>query len=150
MPKLEHILCPVDFSETSGHAFRYAVLLAEQFGARLTVLHVIEEAPLFAGFESMPAMNVLEEAEQAARRQLEELAAGAPARVETMLIRGGTYKSIVSYAEEHAADLIVMGTHGRSGLEYAFFGSVTERVMRRSPCPVLIVPPPKSGQEERK
>jgi len=147
------ILCPVDFSDTAVHAFRYACALAEKFGAELTVVHVIEVTPVFAGLEGMPQLNLYAEAEQAAQRQLQELTQGASAKPKTEILRGGTYKSILAYAEEHGSDLIVMGTHGRSGLEYAFFGSVTERVMRRAPCPVLIVRPPRAaekGHAERK
>jgi len=141
MVALRKILCPVDFSETSRHAFQYAVLLAQKCAAELTVLHVVEDVPLFTAYAGVPETAIRDEVEKSARKELAELVGSidpGSGQIRTQLVRGTSYKAIVRYAEEHKADLIVMGTHGRSGLEYAFFGSVTERVMRRAPCPVLI------------
>jgi nucleotide-binding universal stress UspA family protein len=94
--------------------------------------------------------TILQEAEKAARRELAELIAGVKAenvRIRSDVIHGRVYKAILQYAALQKADLIVMGTHGRTGLEYAFFGSVAERVIRGAPCPVLIVPRPR-GREQ--
>ncbi len=142
--QIQRILCPVDFSETSQRALAYALGLAQAAGAELIVVHALEEAPLFAAYAGPQAGSILAEAENAARRELAELVADATlpaARLRTEILRGKIPQAILEYAEQQQADLIVMGTHGRSGLEYAFFGSVAERVIRRARCPVLIVPP---------
>ena len=147
MTSVRKILCPVDFSETSRHAFDYAVLFARQASAELIVLHVVEDAPLFTAYGGIPDLNFKDEIEKSARKELAALVAGKEAgglRIRTDLAHGPTYRTILKYAEEQHADLIVMGTHGRSGLDYAFFGSVAERVIRRAPCPVLIVRHPES------
>lgn len=141
MVKVARILCPVDFSETSRHAFEYAMLLAGKCRAELVLLHVLEETPLPTAFGTVPQVEVLDQVKRSALAQLEQLAAraatGAPVRFE--LVSGQTHKTILRIAEENDFDLIVMGTHGRRGLDRAFFGSDAERVIRRAPCPVLIV-----------
>ncbi|MCL6566334.1 MAG: universal stress protein [Acidobacteriia bacterium] len=142
--RIQRILCPVDFSETSRQAFAYALGLTQATGAELIVVHALEEAPLFAAYAGPQANTILAEAEKAARRELAELVADTPlpaTRLRTEILRGKIPQTILEYAEQQQVDLIVMGTHGRSGLEYAFFGSVAERVIRRARCPVLIVPP---------
>jgi nucleotide-binding universal stress UspA family protein len=147
MVALRRILCPVDFSDTSHHAFQYAVLLARQMGAELVVLHVIEEAPLFTSYGGLPNLDFPREREDSAQRDMTALVSAADAhgvRIRTQVLHGSNYKAILRFAEENQMDLIVMGTHGRSGLDYAIFGSVTERVMRKAPCPLLIVRPPGS------
>ncbi len=149
MVTVQKILCPVDFSETSRHAFDYALLFAQSIGAELILVHAVEDVPLFATYADPQMDAILQEAEKAARRELAELIADVKAenvRVRSDIIRGRVYKAILQYAEEQEADLIVMGTHGRTGLEYAFFGSVAERVIRRAHCPVLIVPHPGSQE----
>lgn len=140
---LHTILCPVDFSETSRRAFDYALLLAELSSAELIVVHAVEDVPLFTAYAGPQMDSILQEAEKAARRELAELIAGVKAenvRIRTDVIHGRVYQAILQYAKQQKADLIVMGTHGRTGLEYAFFGSVAERVIRGAHCPVLIVP----------
>ena len=142
MIAVRRILCPVDFSETSRHAFEYAVHFAKQCEAELIVVHATEDTPLLTNFGGMPDLNFKSEVEASARKEMAAWVAGCnpgAMRVRTELIRGATYRAILKFAEEQHADLIVMGTHGRSGLDYAFFGSVAERVIRRAPCPVLIV-----------
>lgn len=142
--RIQRILCPVDFSETSRRAFAYALGLAQATDAELIVVHALEEAPLFAAYAGPQANAILAEAEKAARRELAELVADTPlpaTRLHTEILRGKIPQTILEFAEQQRVDLIVMGTHGRSGLEYAFFGSVAERVIRRARSPVLIVPP---------
>ena len=153
---IRRILCPVDFSETSREAVEYALVLANKCAAELVIVHVVEEAPLVAAYSGLPEIEVGEEVEKLARKELADLAAGhassnVPLRSE--LLRGGTAKTIERYAAEQHMDLIVMGTHGRGLLDHAIFGSVTEHVMRRAQCPVLIVRHPAgraSFQAERK
>jgi universal stress protein A len=156
MVDFRRILCPVDFSETSRHALGYGVALAQKCGAELIVLHVVEDVPLLTAYAGVPEMELLETAEKSARAELAQLLAGLPAgggAGQSDVVRGKSHKAILEYANKVRADLIVMGTHGRSGLDHAFFGSVTERVIRRAPCPVLIVRHPSvlgGAQAERK
>ncbi len=154
MVGFRRILCPVDFSETSRRAFEHAVWCARTFGAELTVLHVLELAPLAVAYEGMPDVDFRGEAERIARQEMEKLLASADVsdvHLASAIVHGATYKAIAEYAVAQPADLIVIGTHGRSGLEYAFFGSTAERVMRSVSCPVLVVPRPRNpGESKRK
>ncbi len=138
------ILCPVDFSEGSRRALDYAGLLARRCDAELIVLHAVEDAPLFTTYGPIPDLSVKGELESNTQRDLLALAAGTEiesGKIRTEVIHGPSSKAILQYAEQQRVDLIVMASHGRSGLEHAIFGSVTERVVRRAPCPVLIVRP---------
>lgn len=139
---ISKILCPVDLSDASRRAFEQAAHLAQKCDAELIVLHVMEEAPLFTTYGGVPDVGMQGETERMARTDLESLAATAPSgtKVRTDSFHGQSSKAILQYAEENNVDLIVMGTHGRSGLERVVFGSVTERVLRRSHCPVMVVP----------
>lgn len=143
MVSVRRILCPVDFSESSRHAFEYALLLARQFGAQLTAVHVIADAPLVVPYDGIPAVDFRADLEQSAREEMGKLLAAhdlAGVRVASDILHGTTYRAIAEYAAAQSCDLIVMGTHGRGALERAFFGSVTERVMKSVSCPVLAVP----------
>jgi nucleotide-binding universal stress UspA family protein len=142
------ILCPVDFSETARHALHYALQMARTFGAELKVVHVIEAAPLYQAYDGMPDVGLPQAVEQAARRSMERLLGSLDSsgvRVSHEVLDGPTYRTIVAQAEAWGADLIVMGTHGRSKLELAFFGSVAERVVKSASCPVLVVRKPKNA-----
>lgn len=145
---LKRILCPVDFSESSDHAMRYAAALAETFGAELTLLHVV--APVIAALPGETALPDtlqadVDELVDACRERLEQtvgkLAAnGLP--VQHKILNGVPFVEIIRYARDTEMDLIVMGTHGRTGLGHLLIGSVAERVVRKSPCPVLTVKHP--------
>jgi nucleotide-binding universal stress UspA family protein len=143
--RLRHILCPVDFSTGSRLALDTAVELAVEAGARLTVAHV-HEMPSILHSEAAVAMPALAEKLQAeAGRELEKARGeaqrlGAP-EVETALVPGVAWDQIVKLARARDCDLVVMGTHGRTGLEHALLGSVAERVARHAHCPVLVVRP---------
>lgn len=142
MVTVKHILCPVDFSETSRHAFEHATHFARQCHAELTVLHVVEEAPLMTAYGGVPDVSIVKEIQDVVEEKLHALtrAPEAAGLAITREIRhGSTHRSILSFAADRHMDLIVMGTHGRSGLDHAFFGSVAEKVIRRASCPVLIV-----------
>jgi len=150
MAVFQKILCPVDFSKTSGHAFVYAAAIAQQFEAELILLHVMEDVPLFTAYSGLPAMDVPPEVEKSARKDLERLAASVgagKAKVQTVIVRGKSHEAVLKYATEHNVDLIVIGKHGRSQLDYWLFGSVTERVIRRAACPVVVVPGPAEAKE---
>ena len=146
---LKHILCPVDFSECSRQAFDQAVAIARRHGADLTVLHVLPvpsavpalpygpEGPGPFGFETVTRGRALAELK---RFLATEDGVGVPVHYETVEA-SNVYKEILQQASVTAADLVVMGTHGRSGFDYLVLGSVAEKTLRTSPAPVLIVPP---------
>jgi nucleotide-binding universal stress UspA family protein len=137
------VLCPVDFSDPSRAALEYASAIAEHFGGRLIVLTVndpfLAEAAAAAGYE--PSFTADTEYELR-RFAAEGLAHRAPAArtTEFSIAVGKAAPEIVRQAREHHADLIVMGSHGRSGFRKTFFGSTTERVLRETTVPVLVTP----------
>ena len=149
MGAFEKILCPLDFSATSGHAFVYAAAIAQQFDAELIILHVIEEVPLFTAYSGAPVVDMSAEMEKFAREEMARLAASATSslKIRTQIVRGKSHTAILKFARENAVDLIVIGKHGRSHLDYFLFGSVTERVIRRAACPVIVVPHPDRAKE---
>ena len=140
--KVQRILVPVDFSQTSLQALQYAVGLSEQFGGRLTLVHVIEPVatPDFAYY---PLMMEPEKAIKAAQAQLEALSLQKTMPhgvVEKTLVRHGVpYVEITDAARTLKMDLIVITTHGYTGLKHVFLGSTAERIVRHAPCPVLTV-----------
>lgn len=146
MIRLKNVVVATDFSEPSNAALNYGRELARTFGASLRVVHVIENVFATAVgvegyFANLPELQ--NEIEEAARKQLAAAITDDDRRelnAEPVLLTSSTPAlSIVSYAKESAADLLVMGTHGRGGLAHALLGSVAERVVRTAPCPVLTV-----------
>ena len=151
MIELKRILCPVDFSEFSRHALQHAVVLAHWNGSEITVLHAytVPRPPVL--FSGVPVPPPLEPPLQRLHDQvMSELtrfteaakAAGVALRLEAST--SGPAHSILEAATSLPADLIVMGAHGRGGLDRFVMGSVTEKVLRKAACPVLTVPPPVS------
>jgi nucleotide-binding universal stress UspA family protein len=148
MIQLNRILVPTDFSEFSQPAMDYGSAIAARFAAQLHLLHVVPDpamlVPEAAAFsvESMQAQTDAMVAE--AQLQLAGLPAGGWDDGQPVVreIRVGTaFMEIIEYAREKEIDLIVIGTHGRSGLMHVLMGSVAERIVRKSPCPVLTVKP---------
>ena len=143
--EIRKILCPVDFSAFSESALAYAAAFAHLYGSEITVLHVFAGAvpPASAATHPAPLLHVPEaraSIADALHLMLAPLAStGVPVR--TQIADGNTAAEIVRYAAEHAIDLVVMGTHGRSGFDRLTLGSVAEKVLRRTPCPVLTIPP---------
>ena len=151
--KIKRILVPVDFSEPSLQAVEYAVELARPFGASLELLCVIE--PLAYAPLAGPAVDLA-----AIRAEQERIATERLAGLKRDLVRrharcradlriGSAYRTIVDRAARWPADLVVMGTQGRSGLSHLLIGSVAERVVRSAPCPVLTVRPPAKARRKR-
>lgn len=145
MKGVRRILHPTDFSRASGAAFLKAVALAKESRAELLLVHVLLPPTPFIG-DGYVSPKTYEELEAAARRsaqrELAKVAARAQkakARVKVVLVEGVPYDRIARVARSKRADLIVMGTHGRSGLSKFFLGSVAERVIALAPCPVLTV-----------
>ncbi len=148
MIAINTILLPADGSECSRKAMAYALSFAKRYGARVVALHVIDRRwedqtrvtfaelgqdltqKIRKGYEE-EAGRILHEAAEAARK------AGVP--VETRILAGIPFDEIVRLGEELSADLIIMGTHGRTGMSHLLLGSVAEKVVRKAPCPVLTV-----------
>lgn len=139
------ILVPTDFSDCSRRAFSYACELSGKFDAKLLLLHVIEPPSVSLmpdGAYVPPAYDEIEDS-RAVRDELNRWLVGPPADQcnAGFDIRIGTpVLEILSYAKQRAADLIVLGTHGRTGIAHLLIGSVAENVVRKSECPVLTVP----------
>jgi universal stress protein A len=141
--QIKSILVPIDFSVSSKKALAYAIPFAEEFGAKLTLLHVVEPVatPDFAN--SSPLLMENDKAMAACKAKLELLIkqeAIDPKIVEKKLVRQGrSFHEIADAARTLKVDLIVISTHGYTGLKHALLGSTTERVVRHAPCPVLVV-----------
>ncbi len=145
MMKISRILHPTDLSESSALAMEYATALARQFNAELHLLHVISDpvvtvAPPIAGF--IPK-GYHEEIRKHFEQELKKLAEDQDLKTHARVSEGTPFVEIIRYAREEGIDLIVMGTHGRSGLMSLLIGSVAENVVRKSRCPVLTVHPEK-------
>jgi nucleotide-binding universal stress UspA family protein len=140
---MKRIVCATDFSERAAPAERQAVILARALGAELVLAHVGTEAPLWREGLYTPSVRAVFEAQHTwaadtlAARVAALAAEGIPARA---VVRVGVpWDEIARLAAEEHADMIVMGTQGRTGLDRLLLGSVAERVIRRAPCPVLTV-----------
>jgi nucleotide-binding universal stress UspA family protein len=145
--RIERILCPTDFSEFSERALLRAASLARWFDARVTALHVIQPVslvgPVAAKAVTVPA-DLLRTARDEMAKEIERFVTplrAEGAAIESRLSEGDVSREIQAVAEALPADLVVMGTHGRGGFEHLLLGSVTEKVLRRSACPVLTVGP---------
>jgi nucleotide-binding universal stress UspA family protein len=137
------ILAPTDFSEHSALALDTAMDLAPP-GATVVLCHVIDDAPLTYGYigVAVPTQDMLARLAQEAERELQAFKPTVPkpdVLLERRVVHGNPYLEIVRLAEEEAVDLIVLGTHGRSGIKHFLIGSVAEKVLRKAPCPVLVV-----------
>lgn len=146
MKRIHRILVPVDFSTLSIAALQYGNDLAAQCGADLHVLHVLTEqissVPAFEFGLALPT-NVKEN-RAAAEQQLAALIDSSWERdrkIVTVVVDGSPLEDIVRYARTHQIDLIVLSSHGRTGLSHLLMGSVAEKVVRMSPCPVLTIRP---------
>lgn len=138
MLAIKNILHPTDFSERSDHAFKLACALARDHGAQLTVAHVLAP-PIVVPVDGIVPV-VPEAVEEQVRAKLLQVSPTDPhIRVERKLLLGDAAHEIVALAKNSHCDLIVMGTHGRTGLSRLLMGSVAEIVLRRALCPVLTV-----------
>jgi nucleotide-binding universal stress UspA family protein len=148
MLQLTQLLAPTDFSEYSSRALGHAAELARQFGAKLVLLHVVPSEALEslskAHVPAHPVDLVVEDLGRKAREQFVEHVAPEVRKgleTEILVLPGVPFLEILHVAHVKRVDLIVMATHGRSGLSHALMGSVTEKVIRRAPCPVLSIRP---------
>ena len=145
MIEIQTILAPTDFSAHSERAVRYACGLAARLGSELHLLHVLSEI-IPSGPEPMMMPFVppefYEENERAARETLDQLPRPdweAPRSVVRSVRWGSPVEAIIGYATDHKIRLLAIATHGRAGLSHVLLGSVAERIVRESPCPVLTI-----------
>ncbi len=146
MIKLKKILCPFDFSETAQVALKYAMhLMLQDDDATLCLVHVVDsrvfDNSTIYGQEPSVTMVALDEStrEQLESKLLAEIPDEIQSRVESVILFGVPFLEIVRMAKDKNVDLIVIGTHGRTGIAHILIGSVAEKVVRKAPCPVLSV-----------
>ena len=145
MLEIKLILCPIDFSEYSVRAYHYGLSLAEHHRAKLVAQHIVElwQHPSL-GFAASVELyeKTVQYLVESAEGQLQEFVkkhTHSEIQLELVVDQGTAPDLILSFAQAHKADVIVMGTHGRRGYDHLMLGSVTERVMRRAPCPTLAI-----------
>jgi nucleotide-binding universal stress UspA family protein len=148
MAEIKQILCPTDLSDTSRHALEHAFAFARWYRTRVTVLHVLN-VPLpvmppagipVAEASALPPLRP-EDVTEDVRRFTASTSGADPNVADIVVVEGSPVREILRHAEDRRTDLLVMGTHGRSGFEALFLGSVTEKVLRSTHVPVLTVPP---------
>ena len=144
MPRVKKILAPTDFSELSKLGIRYALEMARDVSAEVIVYHAIDLGEEWKGLRSelTPYHDMLNDTRQMLDRFIGDNFADRIDLVEVQQLVefGSSYKNIVDLAEKENVDMIVMSTHGRTGLDHMILGSVAEKVVARAPCPVLVVP----------
>ena len=148
-PQIKKILVPIDFSSSSDKTVDFASTLAKQFNAFLILMHVIDSAP-YSVTDTLNVVKHRRSLEMIARSLLKNLMEPLLKRhlvVRPYLVSGTASEEILKKARQDRVDLIVMGTHGRTGLKHALLGSVAERVVRLSSCPVLTVRLAPSGRK---
>ena len=141
---IKRILVPIDFSEHSKNALQYAISHAKQFGAELILIYVVEPTvyPADLSFGQVAFPSFENELRERAKKELDELAktqVGKRVRVRTMIRTGKPFLEIIDTSHEERADLIIIATHGHTGVEHLIFGSTAEKVVRKARCPVLVV-----------
>ncbi len=145
MNEIKKILIPVDFSEHSLFALEYAKLFAERFNAELILLNVVEPvvfvADLTMGQVNVPSIEseLIQKSEEKIREIVNSLKDKYNIKGEVKL--GKPYAEIIETAKSESVDLIVIGSHGHTGVEHLLFGSTAEKVIRKATCPVLIIRP---------
>ena len=140
--QINHILVPIDFSSDSEVAIDMAISLAKKLGSRITLLHAIHE--VYIGVGEMAAAlppSYIEDIEAEVEREMQgyvNKVVEAGLNGDSVVVHGVPFQSILDAAEDQNIDLIVMGTHGRTGLKHVLLGSVAEKVIRLARCPVLV------------
>ena len=142
------ILFPTDFSVASDYAMSYAISMAKRYKAKFFLLHVVDTTYDISGFyiPHISAEKLMQEMEEAAEKKLTNISSAISRRVkarEIVVKSGIPHKEILKFAKDKGIDMIIMGTHGKAGLDHLLFGSTTERVLRQANCPVLTIRPPK-------
>ena len=147
---INKVLVPIDFSDYSKSSLRYAVNFAKSFNAEIILIYVVEPViypPDFSmGQIAMPSINT--EWDDRAKDELQKLAKSeiiGAVKVKTIIKTGKPFVEIIETAKEENVDLIIIATHGHSGVEHILFGSTAEKVVRKAPCPVLTLREPIKG-----
>jgi nucleotide-binding universal stress UspA family protein len=155
-PQLRTILIPTDFSRCANYALPYAAAIARATNATIICVHVVEPIAPAVGYtglaEPLPIADISEQLEDSAERELPKLGECdecAGLNVEEVMVHGDAAAEIVRVAEEREVDLIVISSHGRTGLGRILFGSTAEAVVRHASCPVLVVKPPPEEESEQ-
>lgn len=143
-PRIRRILVPLDFSDNARKALRYAVSFAQQYQARITLLHVVEPLiyPADSGFVPVEAQTWEGNLVRETQARLEAIAreeVPVDVQVEARVTTGNAFNEIAETAREMEIDLLIITTHGYTGLKHLFLGSTAERVVRHAPCPVMVV-----------
>ncbi len=142
--QLNTILFPTDFSQGAHAAMDHALSLAADYHAKLILLYVVQDISIAEWYipSSLSVADLIEDMQKSAWREMDKWGTEAAARVkdvEKTVVRGVPFVEIVKIAKEKYADLIVIGTHGRTGIDHILFGSTAEKVVRKASCPVLTV-----------
>ena len=140
MIRISHVLCPIDFSDISQHALDHAAAIAHWYEAKLTLLHVFVNLPTM----DLPPLVLEDRDREGFRTEMRRMAARVPSGVSVdVRVEQAEYAhdEVLRQVTATGADLLVLGTHGRSGFQRLFLGSVTEKVIRKAGCPTLVVPP---------
>ncbi len=154
--QIKSILLPTDFSENANYAIEYATSLARQFSASIICLHVIEPVLPSVGYtgltEPLPMPDLSEQLENSAAEELPKFVgckAFSNLVVEEVIAHGDASTEIVRVAKDRGVDLIVIASHGRTGLGRILFGSTAESVVRHASCPVLVVKPEQANESRQ-
>ena len=142
--KIRTILFPTDFSQGARAAMDPAISLARDYEAKLILLYVIQDISIAEWYipSSLSVTDLIEDMQKSAWNEMEKWGAEAAVKikdVEKMVVRGVPFVEIIKIAKEKNADLLVIGTHGRTGIDHMLFGSTAEKVVRKASCPVLTV-----------
>jgi nucleotide-binding universal stress UspA family protein len=142
--QIKTILFPTDFSQGARAAMDYAISLAQDYKAKLILLYVIQDISIAEWYipSSISAADLVEDMQKSATKEMDKWAGEAAVKVkdvERAVVRGVPFVEIIKTAKEKNADMIVIGTHGRTGIDHMLFGSTAEKVVRKSSCPVLTV-----------
>jgi nucleotide-binding universal stress UspA family protein len=138
--EIRRVVCPIDFSEFSRHALQHAIAVAKWYGSSLTVIHVVANLPTM----DVPGVPLTAVERERVMAEMQSFAGHLPPEISArFLVREASdvHRAILAEAQALMTDVLVIGTHGRSGFERLLLGSVTEKVVRKSPCPVMVVPP---------
>ncbi len=142
--QIKTILFPTDFSQGPRAAMDHAISLAKDYDAKLILLYVIQDISIAEWYipSTLSVTDLVEDMQRSARVEMDKWGAEVSAKVadvEKMVVRGVPFVEILKTAKDKKADLIVIGTHGRTGIDHMLFGSTAEKVVRKSSCPVLTV-----------
>ncbi len=139
------VLCPVDFSEFTAEIVQYACDIAKKYGAELHMLHVLPNLTYYTPYESFLTPENLVAIEKSIQSEVDKdftkLLKNMDVEAKKVMKEGVVFLEIINYIKDESIDLVVMGTHGRSAIEHILIGSVAEKVVRKSPCPVMTIRP---------